>query len=256
MSTDDDPMSYQPFFIEGADRPARWLVTCDHAANTVPVEVGNGSLGLSDADMNRHIAYDVGAAGLARALARRLDAPAILSNFSRLVIDPNRGEDDPTLLMKLYDGTIIPANRHAGPDELERRKAQCYRPYHAALTKLAARRPDTVILAIHSYTPQLRGHPPRPWEAAVLHATDGRLARPVIDRLRALGRFPVGDNEPYSGHLPGDSIDKHALAHDRLNVLVEVRNDLIGTEAGQQAWAETLAPVLDAALADTQIQAK
>ncbi|KKK80679.1 hypothetical protein LCGC14_2821090, partial [marine sediment metagenome] len=112
MSTDDDPMSYQPFFIEGADRPARWLVTCDHAANTVPVEVGNRSLGLSDADMNRHIAYDVGAAGLARALARRLDAPAILSNFSRLVIDPNRGEDDPTLLMKLYDGTIIPANRH------------------------------------------------------------------------------------------------------------------------------------------------
>ena len=94
--------------IIGADRPARWLVTCDHATNRVPDWVAGGDLGIAAEDMARHIAYDVGAAGLTRALADRLEAPAILSDFSRLVIDPNRGEDDPTLLMRLYDGTIPP----------------------------------------------------------------------------------------------------------------------------------------------------
>jgi len=133
----DSAMTYEPYRILGQDRPSRWLVTCDHAANTVPDFVAGGSLGLTDEDMERHIAYDVGAAGLTEALAELLDAPAILSNFSRLVIDPNRGEDDPTLLMKLYDGSIIPANRHAGPEELERRLDACYRPYHAALAGLA-----------------------------------------------------------------------------------------------------------------------
>jgi predicted N-formylglutamate amidohydrolase len=100
------------FVVEGEDRPGRWLVTCDHASNRVPDWVNGGDLGIAGADMARHIAWDVGAAGLARALAERLDSPAILSDFSRLVIDPNRGEDDPTLVMRLYDGTIIPANRH------------------------------------------------------------------------------------------------------------------------------------------------
>ena len=142
-------MTFQAYEILGPDRPSRWLVTCDHAANAVPQDVGGGSLGICAADMARHIAYDVGAAGVTRALARRLDAPAILSTFSRLVIDPNRGEDDPTLLMKLYDGTIIPANRSAGAQELERRLDAFYRPYHAAYAALAARRADTVICAIH-----------------------------------------------------------------------------------------------------------
>ncbi|KAF0676444.1 N-formylglutamate amidohydrolase [Profundibacterium mesophilum] len=246
-------MSYQPFFIEGADRPSQWLVTCDHAANTVPQAVNGGTLGLEEADMNRHIAYDVGAAGLAAELARRLDAPFIRTNFSRLVIDPNRGEDDPTLLMKLYDGTIVPANRHAGAEELERRMELCHRPYHAALEELAARRDDRAILAIHSFTPQLRAGPPRPWKVAVLSGPDRRIADPLVRGLADLGTFEVGDNEPYSGHLPGDSIDRHALAHGRLNILVELRNDLIGTTAAQRDWADTLAPILDAALAEAQL---
>ncbi len=112
---------------------------------------------FADADMARHIAYDVGAAGLARALGAALDSPVICSDFSRLVIDPNRGEDDPTLVMKLYDGTIIPANRHVDAAEIERRLDTLYRPYHAAYAELAARQPDTVILAIHSFTPCLKG---------------------------------------------------------------------------------------------------
>ena len=120
--------------------------------------------------MARHIAYDVGAAGLARALGEALDSPVICSDFSRLVIDPNRGEQDPTLVMKLYDGTIIPANRHVDAAEVERRLATLYRPYHAAYAALAARRPDTVILAIHSFTPCLKGRPPRPWHVGVLYS--------------------------------------------------------------------------------------
>ena len=239
--------------IIGADRPARWLVTCDHATNRVPDWVAGGDLGIAAEDMARHIAYDVGAAGLTRALADRLEAPAILSDFSRLVIDPNRGEDDPTLLMRLYDGTIIPANRHAGAADLEQRLARLYRPYHAAQARIAARRPDTVILAIHSFTPCLKGRAPRPWQVGVLHShLDGRLSRALIARLEAAGDLCVGDNEPYLGHLQGDSIDRHALQPGRHNTLIELRNDLIGTAAEQQAWADRLAPILTAALADVE----
>lgn len=242
-------MTYRPYQILGEDRPSRWLVTCDHAANTVPDFVAGGSLGLPEADMARHIAYDVGAAAVTIALAEALDARAILSNFSRLVIDPNRGEDDPTLLMKLYDGTIIPANRHAGPEELERRLDACYRPYHAALTDLAARHDDTVLLSIHSFTPQLRGRPPRPWQIGVLYGTDDRLARVLLDRLRAEPDLCVGENEPYGGHLPGDAVERHGIMKGRPNVLIELRNDLIATSDGQQAWAARLAPLLKEVLA-------
>lgn len=240
-------MTYHPFEIEGRDRPARWLVTCDHAANTVPDFVNGGTLGLAAGDMNRHIAYDVGAAGVARELARELDAPYIASNFSRLVIDPNRGEDDPTILMKLYDGTIIPGNRHAGPEELEMRLNRLYRPYHTALAELAARRPDTIIVSVHSFTRQLQGRPPRPWHVGVLYAADERLSRPLVARLRQEHDLIVGENEPYGGHLPGDAIARHAIAHQRPNVLLEIRNDLIETEDHQVAWAHRLAPMLEEA---------
>jgi len=242
-------MTYKPYQIIGADRPSRWLVTCDHAANTVPDFVGGGSLGLPGSDMNRHIAYDPGAAEVTLALAEALDGPAILSNFSRLVIDPNRGEDDPTLLMKLYDGSIIPANRHAGPEELERRLDACYRPYHAALAGLAARQDDTVLLSIHSFTPQLRGRPPRPWQIGVLYGRDERLAQALLTRLRQEPDLCVGENEPYGGHLPGDAVERHAIDHGRPNVLIELRNDLIATPEGQRAWAARLAPMLAEALA-------
>jgi predicted N-formylglutamate amidohydrolase len=240
-------MTYLPFFITGADRPARWLITCDHAANTVPPFVGGGSLGLSEADMTRHIAYDVGAKGLARGLGAALDAPVIETNFSRLVIDPNRGEDDPTLLMKLYDGTVIPGNRHAGPEELELRLNRCYRPYHTAVAELAARREDTIIVSVHSFTPQLQGRPPRPWHVGVLYAADERLSRPLITRLHQEHDLCIGENQPYGGHLPGDAIARHAIAYQRPNVLIELRNDLIRAEADQAAWAKRLAPLLQEA---------
>lgn len=224
------------------------LITCDHAANTVPDSVHNGDLGLAPTDMARHIAYDVGAAGVTCALAEQLDAPAILSNFSRLVIDPNRGEDDPTLLMRLYDGTIIPGNRYADEAERERRLNTCYRPYHAAQAEMAARQDDTVLISIHSYTPRLNGYPQRPWHIGILFGRDARLSIPLLARLHRETDLCVGENEPYLGHLQGDSVDRHALAHGHPNTLIEIRNDLIETEDQQVAWAKRLAPILTEAL--------
>lgn len=241
-------MTYTPCFIHGEDRPGRWLITCDHASNLVPPDIGGGSLGLAREDMERHIAYDVGADGVAQHLGLLLDAPVIAANFSRLVIDPNRGEDDPTLLMKLYDGSIIPENRHADAAERERRLNAFYRPYHRELARLAAL-PHMVLVAVHSFTRQLRGRDPRPWEIGLLYAADDRLAVPLLALLRAEGDLCVGDNEPYCGHLPGDSVDRHATAFNRPNVLVELRNDLIADNDGQRHWAERLAPLLRRALA-------
>lgn len=238
------------FHIHGDTRKSRWLITCDHASNRVPPCIGGGSLGLPDADMHRHIAYDIGAAAVTRALADALGAPAVLSNFSRMVIDPNRGLDDPTLLMKLYDGSVIPANRHADAIEKARRVAAFHAPYHDALAELAARRDDTVIVAMHSFTPQLNGRPPRPWHIGILYADDRRFTDPLMDRLRAEPDLCVGDNEPYIGHLPGDAVDRHALQTGRHNALIELRNDLIETPDQQIAWAKRLAPILTRTLED------
>ncbi|MDO5641942.1 MAG: N-formylglutamate amidohydrolase [Paracoccus sp. (in: a-proteobacteria)] len=236
------------FWIEGETRPSRWLITCDHATNRVPDWVGGGALGIAPEDMARHIAYDVGAAGVSRRLGGLIGAPVAGSDFSRLVIDPNRGEDDPTLLMRLYDGTVIPANRNADAAERERRLDRLYRPYHRTLDRLAQARPDRAICAVHSFTPRLRGRKARPWLVGVLYShRDERLAPLLIDRCRREG-WITGDNQPYSGHLDGDSVDRHALAHGRPNVLIEVRNDLIADAAGQQEWAENLARVMDGLL--------
>ncbi len=238
-----------PFHIFGEDRPGRWLVTCDHATNLVPPDVATGDLGIAPEDMARHIAYDIGAAGLARQLGDLLNSPVICSNFSRLVIDPNRGEDDPTLVMQLYDGTIIPANRRIAATEVERRLNTLYRPYHAAYARLAARQDDTVIVAVHSFTPCLKGRAPRPWHVGVLYShLDTGFSRAVIARLMAEPDLCVGDNEPYVGHLPGDAIDRHALIPRRLNTLIEVRNDLIADDGGQALWGARLAPLVQAAL--------
>ena len=243
-------MTFTPYHIHGADRDSRWLITCDHATNTVPPDLG-GTLGLPDADMARHIAFDPGAAGVSLALADALGAPALLCNFSRLVIDPNRGEDDPTLLMRLYDGSVIPGNRDAGEDERQRRLTAYYRPYHTALEGLADRRDDVAIVAVHSFTRQLKSKPSRPWHVGILHSYDRRLSDPLIALLEAEPDLVVGRNQPYAGHLPGDAIDRHALHHGRHNTLIELRNDLIETEAAQEAWGQRLAPLLEQALAQT-----
>jgi len=132
--------------------------------------------------------------------------------------------------------------------EKARRIDAYYRPYHAALARLAARRDDIAIIAVHSFTPQLHGRPARPWDVGILHAWDARLSDPLIDLLEAEPDLVVGRNEPYPGHLPGDAIDKHALKHGRHNTLIELRNDLIEDGTGQTYWASRLAPLLAQAL--------
>ncbi|MDU8927801.1 N-formylglutamate amidohydrolase [Alisedimentitalea sp. MJ-SS2] len=244
-------MTYQSYEIHEETRESRWLITCDHASNAVPPEVASGDLGLPPADMNRHIAYDLGAAGVTHALADLMGAPAILSRFSRLVIDPNRGQDDPTLIMKLYDGTIVPANRHIDHGEEQRRIAAYWKPYHDAYEALATRRDDTVIVAIHSFSPKLNGRKPRPWQIGVLHAGDTSLGPALVARLEREPDLCVGDNEPYAGHLPGDAVDQHALQKGRPNVLIELRHDVIETDEQQHAWARRLAPILTQVLAET-----
>ncbi|MEM9224757.1 MAG: N-formylglutamate amidohydrolase [Pseudomonadota bacterium] len=221
-------------------------MTCDHATNRVPPDIG--TLGLPAEDMARHIAYDIGALGVSLALGALLDAPVIHSDFSRLVIDPNRGEDDPTLIMQLYDGTIIPGNRAMNGAERERRLNAYYRPYDAALAQMTARRDDTIIVSIHSFTPQLNGRPKRPWEVGVLFAHDDRLSRALIAELARDKSLTVGINEPYAGHLPGDAVDRHALRQGRHNTLIELRQDLIGDAKGQKHWADVLQDTLQAAL--------
>jgi len=241
-----------PFSLHGADRTGPWVITVDHATNRVPSWVAGGDLGLPAADMNRHIAFDIGALGVALALGDLLDSPVIASDFSRLVIDPNRGLDDPTLMMKLYDGTIIPANHPLQDANRQRRITELYTPYHTALANLMADRQDPVLLAIHSFTPQLKNRAPRPWEIGILFAQDSRLSDPLITQLQAQADVTLGINQPYVGHLPGDSVDQHALKHGHLNTLVEVRNDLIETPQAQAAWAARLAPALMAALAQAK----
>jgi predicted N-formylglutamate amidohydrolase len=241
-------MTYQPVLIEGETRQSRFLITCDHATNTVPPDLG-GDLGLPSEDMGRHIAYDVGAMGVSRALGAALGAPVVMANYSRLVIDPNRGEDDPTLLMRLYDGSVIPGNRNADAAECARRLDAYYRPYHAAIEKLIDGREDVAIVAVHSFTRQLRGRPSRPWHIGILHAWDARLSDPLIAALEQEPDLVVGRNQPYPGHLPGDAIDRHGLKHGRINTLIELRQDLIEAEPAQEHWGQRLAPLLERALA-------
>jgi len=220
------------------------LLICDHATNAVPVEINNGSLGLPEADMRRHIASDIGAAAVTRQMADIIDAPAILSNFSRLVIDPNRGEDDPTLIMQLYDGSTIPANRHISETEITRRLDQYYRPYHTALAQLSADNPQAALVSIHSFAPRLKGKSARPWHLGLLYAGDARLAKPLMARLRQDNDICVGDNEPYSGSLRGDTMDRHGLQTGRAHILIEIRNDLISDAEGQSDWARRLVVIL------------
>jgi len=245
-------MTYSPFSIHGPDRSGPWIITCDHATNTVPGFVAGGTLGLSPPDMERHIAYDIGAMDTALALGIALNAPVVCSNYSRLVIDPNRGADDPTLIPQLYDGTIIAGNRHVDAAERAHRIATLYQPYHDAIATLAAGR-DVAFLSIHSFTPQLVGRLPRPWEIGILSAQDRRIADPLIHGLSYTLTSPVGDNEPYAGYFPGDALSRHAHGPERPNVILEIRQDLIAHTAGQRQWTQILAPHLEAAHAHANL---
>jgi predicted N-formylglutamate amidohydrolase len=235
-----------------AGDPAAGVVfLCDHAQNTIPPEYR--ALGLPPTQLERHIAYDIGAEALTKRLAALFGAPAVMSQFSRLLIDPNRGEDDPTLVMRFSDGAIVPGNARIAEDEVERRIRRFFRPYDEAVSETIEASIKSgvlpVIVSVHSFTPFWRGVP-RPWQVGILWASDGRFSTPLIEALKAEGDLTVGDNEPYQGALKGDVIDRHALRRGLSNTLIEVRQDLIADQADVEAWAERLARVMRSILAD------
>lgn len=222
-----------------------WLVICDHARNHVPEEYNN--LGLDAAFLARHIGWDIGAEDVTRALCAQLGCEGVMSTYSRLLIDPNRGEHDPTLIMRLSDGVIIPANRHVDDEERERRLASYHRPYHGAISDaigraMAAGKPPAII-SIHSFTPEWKGVP-RPWHYGILWDRDDRLSRPLIKALEESQPHPVGDNEPYSGQLKGDTLYRHGTMAGLAHALIEVRNDLIATRGNAEAVGAYLAKVI------------
>lgn len=235
--------------VPARDAGANLLLLCDHASAALPDAYGR--LGLDPALFEAHIASDIGAATVTRALAARFGAAALLGRWSRLLIDLNRGADDPTLVMKLSDGSIIPGNREAGPDEIARRIRDFHAPYHDAVTaELDRIGPKAAIISIHSFTPAWKGKA-RPWEVGVLWDKDRRLAGPLMQRLTQHAMV-WGDNEPYSGALENDCLNRHGTRRGLPHVLVEIRQDLIGTEAMAEDFAARLAFVLEAALGDME----
>jgi predicted N-formylglutamate amidohydrolase len=234
--------------LEPAARKADIFFVCDHASNKVPKACG--TLGLEEGAFEAHIAYDIGAAQVTRALSAAYGAPAVLARWSRLLIDLNRGADDPTLIMKLSDGRIIPGNREADAAEIEKRIGLYYRPYHAAIAgeieKLRGVGVIPTIISIHSFTPVWKGFR-RPWDVGVLWDKDGRLAYPLMTALARAG-FTVGDNEPYKGELEGDCMYMHGSLNGLPHVLIEIRQDLVATLEAAEKFAARLKPIIDEAL--------
>lgn len=225
------------------------VLLCDHACNALPVEYG--TLGLPQGQLKRHIAYDIGVEPIARALSAALEAPAVLTRYSRLLIDPNRGRDDPTLIMRLSDGAVVPGNRKLDAPEREKRLRLYYEPYHAAIAgvidRCKAAGVPPALLSIHSFTESWKEFT-RPWHVGILWDTDPRLAKPLLDEFYADADLIVGDNEPYSGHLIGDCLWQHGTSRDLPNAIVEIRQDLIRDAAGQAAWTQRMLRVVDKVL--------
>ncbi|MEZ5810050.1 MAG: N-formylglutamate amidohydrolase [Rhizobiaceae bacterium] len=255
MQQTTDPI---PFIAIDGDYAAGMLLLADHARNALPPEYG--TLGLAQSEFERHIAYDIGVEAVTRGIAARLGVPAVLCGFSRLLIDPNRGEDDPTLIRQLYDGAVIAGNYPLDPLERERRLDGWYRPYHrevaGAVDKVArASGLAPLLISIHSFTPTMQGVA-RPWHVSLLWDIDDRAMRPLYEALTRDGEFVVGDNEPYDGALKGDTMYRHAMHDGYPHVLIEIRQDLVATAEGQAEWADRLAPVLDGINAQADIHHK
>ncbi len=245
----EDPPPFSVFHREGR---AELVMFCDHAGRAFPRSLG--TLGLTQRAVDQHIAWDIGIAGLGRRLARSLDAPFFMTAYSRLVIDCNRHPDDPTSIAQESDGVAVSGNRGLGAAERRRRQEEIFLPYHAALTaeirgRVAAGRVP-VVLSLHSFTPVMSGFQ-RPWHVGVLWNNDARLPVPLMRRLAEEPGLVVGDNEPYSGRDGhGYSIRAHAEALGLAHALLEIRQDLIADDAGQEKWAGILHRVLQDVLAN------
>ena len=237
--------------VNGAGRAPAVLV-CDHASNAVPARLGH--LGLDDAALGRHIAWDIGAAMVGRALARLLDAPLLLAGYSRLIIDLNRDPGDPTSICVISDRSVVPGNRELTHGHKAARKREIFAPYHEAVAQAVLAKGKPAVISLHSFTPVIAGwgheRQERPWHVGVLYHHDHGMAGGVLAALRARGDLTVGDNEPYSarnGH--GYTLAVHAEPAGLPNVEIEMRQDLIADAAGAARMAGVLAEALKPLLA-------
>ncbi len=266
MDTESAPLSTPParppaspsFDVHTArDGACPLIFLCDHATNDIPA--GYKDLGVGADQLRRHIAYDIGAGALTNALREHFGAAGVATRFSRLLIDPNRAEDDPTLIMRIADGALVPGNRRVDAAERNNRLKTYYRPYHDAITQLIdatlAGGVTPVLISIHSFTEAWKGMP-RPWQIGILWDADGRIAEPLLEELRRELDLVVGDNEPYSGSLQGDTMWRHGTMRDLPHALIEVRQDLIRDRQGQALWAGRLAHAIGNALAHYQAKTR
>jgi predicted N-formylglutamate amidohydrolase len=220
------------------------LVVADHAGRAIPEKLK--SLGLGPEDLGRHIAWDIGAADIARHLAARFEAPAVLSAYSRLVIDCNRHLHDPASIAATSDGTPVPGNAGLGDDERQARQACFFRPYHDTIAEALDRRPS-FFLSVHTMTRALRGGPERPQAITVCRLPKGDpVSAQVLQALRREPDLVVGDNDPYALDLSIDyTVPAHAIARGLPYLMVEFRQDLVADRAAAAMWAARLGDVLE-----------
>jgi predicted N-formylglutamate amidohydrolase len=235
------PDEAPPVELVNADGPGSAVLVCDHASNRVPQ--GLGTLGLEAVHLADHIGWDPGAADVARHLSACLDAPLVLSGYSRLVIDCNRPPGHAQSIAEQSAGVSVPGNRGLTPLDRERRLNTFFRPYHAAISRLLDRRSHraSLLLSIHSFTPVLNGRS-RPWHMGVSCGRDRRLAALMLGALACGGDFNVGDNAPYPIEADVDyTIPVHGEARGLPCTMIEIRQDGIRMAAGAAAWAAQLA---------------
>jgi predicted N-formylglutamate amidohydrolase len=228
---------------EGAASP--FLLLGDHAGRTIPKSLGD--LGLEPGAIDRHIAWDIGIAGLGERLSRSLDACFVRQAYSRLVIDCNRRPGAPDSIPAVSDGVAIPANRDLSDSERDRRRAEVFQPYQDRISSLLDARARlgqrTLLVALHSFTPVMQGFR-RPWRYGVLHRGDSALSRHMLAGLRGEMGEEAGDNQPYALDERDATVPLHADPRGLDYLELEVRQDLIADDAGQDAAAELIARLL------------
>ena len=246
-----------PVFEQNAGGRSPFLFTSDHYGRLIPKPLGD--LGLPESELLRHIAWDIGIAGVAERLSRLLDAHLIAQRYSRLVIDCNRPPQSPNSIPRISETTLIPGNEGLTRAAAEARRANVFDPYHRRIGEAIERRAQagipTVLVALHSFTPVYAAIA-RPWHVGTLYHRDTRLPSLLLAALRAQGDLVVGDNEPYAVSDETDyTIPVHGEARGLMNTGIEIRQDLIADIAGQRQWADRLANVLGEIEAELRVQA-